>query len=194
MDTRNAQPPLSVYRACIWPPSPPLAKRPLSRRLDPPPAEAKATPMLPQSHTKAPPKPPRGQCRMQNVERRKPPKARYKPGTCEVQARYKPGASQVQARYMRGTCVVHVWYKPPQSHPEAKRAGGEPPWSGFASVGISVAAPQLVPVPPEVSSTASHFFPAKSRTHWNASLASEFAPRSGAVGPLQRHHRAAVSD
>jgi hypothetical protein len=90
--------------------------------------------------------------------------------------------------------MVHAWYKPPQSHPEAKGAGGERPCSRFAPEGISVALQRLVPVPADLRSTVSHFLPAKSRARWKASLPSEVAPGGGAVEPWQKLHRAAVSD
>src|ERR1035437_381264 len=43
------------------------------------------------------------------------PKARYKPGTCEVQAKCKPGASQAHVRYMRGTSQVRATPEPVES-------------------------------------------------------------------------------
>src|ERR1019366_5199258 len=150
---------------------------------------------------KAGPKRPKATTELkQKVESRKqkcgprPPEARYMRGARQVQAMCLGGDWEVQARYMRGTCMVHAWYKPPQSHPGAKGAGGERPCSRFAPVRISVALQRLVPVPAGRRSTVSHFLPAKSRTRWKASLPTEVAPGGGAVEPWQRRHRAAVPD
>jgi hypothetical protein len=129
-----------------------------------------------QSHPK-PPKATRN--RRKKAECRKAVHARYKPSTSQVQR-------QVQARYMRGSCMVHAWYKPPQSHPEAKRDGGERPCSGFAPVGIWVALQWLVPIPAGMRSTVSRSFPAKSRMRWKAFLPSEVAPGRGTLEPLKR--------
>src|ERR1035438_3647780 len=71
-----------------------------------PQCDPNATPMRPQCDSNATPKPPLDECRMQNVECRKPPKARYKPGTCEVQARCKPGECGPRAWWLARTSAA----------------------------------------------------------------------------------------